>query len=304
MAGIEGKKIVVTGSESFIGREVIRQAIEKGATIIGLDAVSKSETTTHEVDVRSPEIADVIAEGVDAVIHLAAMSRDADCRGNAHLCFDVNVLGTLNMIGTSHRKNVGQFIFASTEWVYDWFEEGQPRREGDAIDALALTSEYALSKLVSEANLRQLYNQNAMATTILRLGIIYGPRTENWAAVESLTHKVAFDDELTVGSLATGRAFVHLSDIAAGIIASVGQTGLQTINLQGRRLVTLGEIIETAKKVLGTNPRVIESNREAVSIRNVDASRAKQILGWEPIIDIEEGIRSLLPSLGIKHQSN
>lgn len=299
VADIKGKTIVVTGSESFIGAEVIKQARTAGATVIGIDARATTDNTTHEADIRSSAIGDLIPEKCDALIHLAALSRDSDCRDNARRCFDVNVLGTLNLLDAGRARNMGQFIFTSTEWVYDWFEDDKPRREDDPVDLMALSSEYALSKLVSEANIRQAYQQNGMASTILRLGIIYGPRKNNWAAVEALTNTVATKEQVEVGSLKTARAFIHVADIASGILASVGLTGVETLNLQGKSLITLGEIIAVAGRLLSRSPKVVEKSPENVSVRNVSGEKAWSKLDWEPVIPIEDGIRSILPTLGL-----
>ena len=93
-------KIIVTGSESFIGKELIKQCKKEGISVIGIDIVNSvsGDYDYHKIDIRSPEIANVIPEDVDALIHLAALSKDSDCRNKAYECFDINVMGTLNLI--------------------------------------------------------------------------------------------------------------------------------------------------------------------------------------------------------------
>ena len=88
------------------------------------------------------------------MVHLAALSRDPDCKNKAIECFDVNVMGTLNLIKSTSVKNVKQFIFASSEWVYDKFIDSKEKNEESIINIENHFSEYALSKLVSESNLR------------------------------------------------------------------------------------------------------------------------------------------------------
>ena len=127
-------------------------------------------------------------------------------------------MGTLNLMDAAHSRGVRQFIFASTEWVYDSFSEDEIKTEDSVIDIGKLDSEYALSKLVSEQNLRQRFAYGFCDTTILRFGIIYGPRFKNWSAVESLFHAVGTEQEVRIGSRQTGRCFIHVEDIAAGIL--------------------------------------------------------------------------------------
>jgi UDP-glucose 4-epimerase len=292
-------RVFVTGCRSFIGCEVLRQCEAKGIEVAGVDLVATGKTGCSVADIRNASVAEKIPSGVDAVIHLAAMSRDPDCKDKAYACFDCNVMGTLNLMDAAKARGARQFIFASTEWVYDRFEEGVVKQEDDPIDMSRLTSEYALSKLVSEANLRQKFQRGFCPVTILRFGIVYGPRKDNWSAVESLLHAVATQDEVGVGALGTGRRFIHVSDIASGILASIGLQGFEIINLQGKEMVTLGDVIAAAARVLGRNPKVIERTPKQVSLRMVGDVKAKQLLQWSPAIGIEQGLRSVSDFLGL-----
>jgi UDP-glucose 4-epimerase len=288
--------IFLTGSGSFIGREVLKVCKAKGIKVTGVDMVETGLEGSSVADIRSPDIAQKIPENVDAIVHLAAISRDPDCRNRAYQCFDANVMGTLNLMEAAQKRGAKQFIFASSEWVYDSFQEGVDKREDDVINLAKLTSEYALSKLVSEANLRQKFQHGFCPVTILRFGIVYGPRKNNWAAVESLLNAVKTQDEISVGSVKTGRRFIHVADIAAGIVAAIGLPGFEIINLQGDKMVTLGDVIETSKKLLNRNPKVTEKTPEQVSLRVVSDEKAKRLLKWRPQISLADGLKSVLES--------
>jgi UDP-glucose 4-epimerase len=292
--------IFLSGSGSFIGREVLRVCKDKGIKVAGVDLANTGQEGCSVADIRSPDIAEKIPANVDAVVHLAALSRDPDCRNRAYPCFDINVMGTLNLMEAAKAKGARQFIFASSEWVYDSFQEGVVKKEDDVIDIAKLTSEYALSKLVSEANLRQKYQHGFCPVTILRFGIVYGPRKDNWAAVESLFNSVYTQDEITVGALKTARRFIHVSDIASGVMAAVGLPGFEIINLQGAKLVSLGEVIETSKKLLNRNPKVIERTPAQANVRLVSDEKAKRLLRWRPEISLVAGLKSVADFLGIK----
>lgn len=290
--------IFVTGTRSFIGGALLKLCAERGVTVCGIDAVGGGAETTV-CDVRSSDVADLIPENVDAVVHLAALSRDPDCRNKAQLCFDVNVMGTLNVMEAARRRHARQFILASSEWVYDRFVPGVEKTEDDVVDPLALNSEYALSKLVSEANVRQAVGNGFCAAAILRLGIVYGPRRTNMSAVEALTTAVAEKDEVTVGALATARRFIHVDDVAAGILASVGREGLDTFNIQGPELVSLERVIKAAEAATGRHPAIRETGAGLPSIRPVSSIKAERLLGWRARIGIEDGVRTLAEGLGI-----
>ena len=287
--------IVVIGSESFVGQEFIKQCIGKKISVIGIDSVDTRnvEYTYHQVDIRSSEIHEIIPNNADAIIHLAALSRDPDCKERAYECFDNNVMGTLNLIKCAKERKVKQFIFASSEWVYDEFKENQSKDENYPINSLSLTSEYALSKLTSEINLKQQYQHGFCDTTILRFGIIYGPRKNNWSAVEAIASQIKNKDKIEVGSLKNGRRFIHVSDIVKGIIKSLGLKGFNTINLSGDRIITIGVLIETCQKFYNKKIEVIEKNSNEQNIRNPSNEKAKKILNWSPEISLEEGLKTI-----------
>lgn len=290
--------LFITGCNSFIGRELITQCDAAGITVTGVDLTPSDRPDCSVADICDDNIARHLPEGVDAIVHLAGLTRDADCKNQAKKCFQANVMGTLNLIDAAQMRQAKQFIFASSEWVYDTFEPGISKTEDSPINAAKLTSEYAFSKYVSEVNLRQKYQHGFMPVAILRFGIVYGPRPANWSAVEAILNNVATKDEVTVGALATGRRFIHVSDIASGILAAVGLPGFEVINLQGARQVSLGEVISESRTLLEKDIKISESNPSAPSIRLVDNGKATALLDWEAKISLADGLRSVASSLG------
>ena len=291
--------VVVTGAGSFIGRALLRLCDAQGVQVTGIDLISLNRSDCVVGDIRSDSVADLIPENVDAIVHLAALSRDPDCRGKAMDCFDSNVMATLRLMDIAAAKQCKQFIFTSSEWVYSHFPEGEDVTEETLIDISRHTSEYALSKLVSEANLRQRHAQGFCHSTIVRLGIVYGPRASNWCAVESLMMQVYEKEQIQVGSAATGRRFIHVDDVARGILSTVGQEGFEIFNLQGSTMVTLRDVVETSGKLFGKSVEILESAPDNVSIRTVSGQKAKERLGFEPSISIHEGLESVAKFLGL-----
>jgi len=290
-------RVLVTGSESFIGKTLISQLQSTGHKIIGFDSLEPTNPSYefHQIDIRNSEINKLIPMDTDVLIHLAALSRDSDCKNKAIECFDVNVMGTLNLIKAAQLQNVKQFIFASSEWVYDKFIDGEEKNEDSEINIENHNSEYALSKLITESNLRQQHNNGFCNVTILRFGIIYGPRKSNWSAVESILSQVKNQKKVSVGSLKTGRRFVHVSDIARGIIHSFGLEGFNIINLTGNQINTLKDIIDKSQTILDKKIEVTEINSNQISIRNPSNFKAKKMIDWEPKISLKTGLESLLP---------
>ena len=283
-------KIFITGSESFVGKELVSQCLKNGIEVAGIDLIDlpSQKYEYKKMDVRSQEISDIMPVNTDAIIHLAAVSRESDCKKDLKNCFDVNAGGTINIIDAAIKNKAHNFIFASSEWVYG--ESEAVKKETD--QTLNTSSPYALSKIIGECALRQRYEESKMNVVVLRFGIIYGPRKNNWAAVESLFNSVATKDTVEVGSLKTGRNFIHVSDIASGIISSLRLPGFNIINLAGSQLITLGDILDESCKILGRHLKIIDQGKPSV-VRSISNQKAKEILNWEPAYDLEKGLKNI-----------
>jgi nucleoside-diphosphate-sugar epimerase len=293
-------KIFVTGSESFIGKVFLDLCRKNGVSAFGIDLNAPRRHDCVAADIRSPAIADLIPDGTDALVHLAAVSRDADCRANPRLAYDINVMGTVNLIESARARGVKQFVFASSEWVYGEVANQGTQTEDRPIDVTRLKSEYAFSKLAGEQILKLAHAQGFPGITILRFGIVYGPRAQNWSAVESLLNAVQNGGKVRVGSRSTARRFIHVADIASGLLAALGREGCEIFNLCGDRLITLGQVIDEGIRVLGTRVDVEETSADLVSIRNPDNTRARAILDWQPRMDLARGVRDVLTFLRVK----
>ncbi len=286
-------KVFITGSEGFVGQCLAARLRKDGVDVTAVDMAARLGSLTHRADIRSRDIRDIIPEGVDAVIHLAGLTRTPDCQNKGYDCFETNVMATLNLVDAAEARKAKQFIFASSEWVYGEWKDARIVKDASAPIDPAVLAEYAFSKFTSEINLQQKYRHGFCPVAILRFGIIYGAREKNWSAVESIFNSVCTKPEIQVGSLRTGRCFIHVEDIVSGIVASIGLKGIHVIDLQGPRLVTLGDIIETSKKITGRSPKVTETAPENFNIRNVSNTIAKELIRWQPELDLEAGLGSL-----------
>ena len=227
--------IVVTGAESFVGRVLVPLLAETGNDVVTIDTVEPSLGAGVAVDIRSPDLELHLPKGGDALIHLAAVSRDSDCAADPRVAFDVNVTGTANVVSAALGRRMRQVILASSEWVYGDVAGDEAQDESSIIDVQGVLNEYAATKLAGEMALRVAVRRGLPAGTVLRFGIIYGPRAANWSSVESLLNSVRTQDEVVVGSKATARRFVHVQDIAKGIHCLGRQSGIRDIQPGWRR---------------------------------------------------------------------
>ena len=282
--------LFITGAESFVGKRLVKHCKDKNVSYSGVDVVASEDPNISKIDICDVDLNELIPSD-SVVVHLAAISRDPDCAKNPSLANKINVEGTLNVLRSAKIRDCRQLIFASSEWVYGQVSNDSEQQESDEIQIQRLDSVYAITKAVGEHYLRLL--REDLAVTILRFGIIYGPRPSNWSAVESLFNSVKNNEEVVVGSLKAGRRFIHVDDICAGILAAVGQINFEIFNISSDSTVTLGQIIEESKKIHSTTPRVIESSPEKISLRNPSNLKAKQRLNWSPLVSLSDGLKSL-----------
>jgi UDP-glucose 4-epimerase len=287
-------KIAVTGAASFIGSALHTYCETHGIGWTGVDAAPAGPHHTISADISLPGWETALPEGLDALVHLAAISRDADCRRDPARALAVNVGGTWRVVEAARARGIRQIVFASSEWVYGDIDAGVKTEEA-VIDVAAVKSEYPLTKLAGERLLwMAAQTPPALAATVLRFGIVYGPRGSNWSAVESMCDAVAQRDRIEVGSLDTARRFIHVDDIASGIAAALGRApGFEIFNLTGSRLVTLGDIISESVRLHGRSPAVEERTPGRPSIRDIDNAKARRELGWEPRIGLRQGLEGL-----------
>jgi|LakMenEpi03Aug12_release.lakeMendotaPanAssembly.Ray.scaffolds.fasta_scaffold60037_6 nucleoside-diphosphate-sugar epimerase len=285
--------IFITGVNSFVGKALISHLKEyRLFKIYGCDLnVKKRGNNFFSADIRNKNFFKKLPKNIDIIIHLAAVSREKDCSNNIANCYLTNVVGTLNIIEATKEMNIKKIIFASTEWVYPDKIARAKADEDTFIDYNLLTSDYAKSKLISEKHLMNFYNStNKTDVTILRFGIIYGNRNSNWSAVESLFNEIKLKKKITIGSFKTARRFIHVIDICEGIIKSINLKGLNIINLQGKKLISLKKIVDVSKKILKKKIVVEEKNHNNYSLRNIISIKSNKKIQYQPKIDLKKGL--------------
>jgi len=288
------KTILLTGSESFVAHFLIKK-LKKKYNIIGIDTYKKTKNTNLIIDLRKTFFNKLKNYNIDYIIHLAAISNDRDAEKDPILCFKTNVIGTLNLLEYANRIKIKNFVFASTQWVYDFDSHINKKiNRKKIINPFKIKSVYGLSKLVSELNIKQNYETNKLNSTILRFGIIYGPRSSKLSAFEAIFFKLIEKNTIEIGSKKTGRNFIHINDICEGIQKSIKIKGFNVFNLEGDNYITLGNLISKASKILKKKIKIIETNPKNISNRNISNLFTKKKLKWKPKFNLELGLINLL----------
>jgi UDP-glucose 4-epimerase len=287
-------KVLVTGGAGFIGSHVVDKLRERGVNVRVFDMVMP--TFRQDIEFYHGSLLDLEAlrmalNGIDAVYHLAAVADVKDVFEEPHFSESINVRGTINVLEAARKIRVGRVIYGSTTWVYSEV----PEKEVDEDTALMAPSHlYTATKIASEYYCQcysKLYN---LPTTILRYGIPYGPRARSGAVVPIFVKKALNGEALTVaGDGSQFRKFVYVEDLAEGNVLALKPVAANKVyNLDGTEKVTIKQIAETVKKLVGNVPiEYVPARPGDFSGKEISTERAKRELNWEPKVTLEEGVR-------------
>ena len=287
--------LVVTGSSGFVGEKLALVAIREGYEVIGIDfkKSSKLSCLQLELDLTSENFFDEIPEN-STIIHLASLSTDGACRANPLLALDANLRATALVLENAVKSKASHFVFASSEWVYPEHPNVVAQSEKDELKLTSLNSLYAMTKLFGESLIRV---DSKIPYTILRFGIVYGPRFPPGSAAESIAWKVYLDEEVKIGSKNTSRRFIYIDDLVSGILNCI-ETGplflsQKIINISGSELISLDNLVSTSNEILKKSAQINE-NSGTPSIRNPVIDSALELLDWKPKIDLKSGLSECL----------
>ncbi|MDR4494864.1 MAG: NAD-dependent epimerase/dehydratase family protein [Nitrospirales bacterium] len=290
--------VIVTGGSGFIGSHVVDALMEAGHAVTVLDhrvRPHRSDVKFEDVDLM--DLSSVIAATKDAdhIFHLAAVS-------NVNYAYKYPVYATaLNIMGTTHileaaRIHGNQRVYlASTVWVYNGAPDEAAADETVPFYLQGAGHIYTSSKMAAEMlcqNYGQLYK---IPFTILRYGIPYGPRMREELLIPIFINKALHGQPLSIaGKGEQYRNFIYVRDIADAHVLAMSEKALnQVYNLEGSRKVTVLEVAEGIKKVLGGKVTLefIPARSGDFGGREVSATKARQELGWHPTVSFEEGMK-------------
>ncbi|HVU26545.1 MAG TPA: GDP-mannose 4,6-dehydratase [Verrucomicrobiae bacterium] len=229
----------------------------------------------------------------DQVIHLAARAGVRPSLEQPALYQRVNVEGTVNLLEAARKSGVKKIILASSSSVYG-VNAKVPFSESDPI--FSAISPYAASKLACEALGHVYHHVHKMDVTMLRLFTVYGPRQRPDLAIRKFAALITSGKPIPVfGDGGTARDYTYVSDTVDGIVAATKKEfGYDIFNLGESQTVKLSRLIELLETALGKKA-VIDRKPEQpgdVPITFADVSKAREKLGYDPKIKIEQGIKS------------
>ncbi|WP_426184833.1 NAD-dependent epimerase/dehydratase family protein [Microbacterium sp. TWP3-1-2b2] len=312
MTAIEGASILVTGGAGTIGSTLVDQLLDAGAAHVDVidnlvrgrranldDALATGRVELIDGDIRDAKLVDELVADKDIVFHQAAI-RITQCAEEPRLALEVLVDGTFNVVESAAKHRVKKLVAASSASVYGMAEEfpTTERHHHENNDTI-----YGAAKTFNEGLIRSFRAMQGLDYVLLRYFNVYGPRMDvhgvyTEVLVRWMERIVDGKPPLIFGDGQQTMDFVCVPDIArANVLAARSDVVEGTYNIASGTESSLLELAESLLRVMGSDLDVEHGPERAVNgvaRRLADITAAKRDLGWEPTIDLEEGLERLV----------
>ncbi len=292
-----GQKVIVTGGSGFIGSHVVDALVDAGHEVSVIDhrvRPHRSDVGFDDVDLLDLSSVLAATREVDHIFHLGAVS-------NVNYAFKypvyttaLNVMGTANVLEAARINGVKRIHLASTVWVYNGAPNGVPADESVPFHLDGAGHIYTSTKMTAEMlchNYGELYK---VPFTVLRYGIPYGSRMREELLIPVFIKKALAGEPLTIaGEGKQYRKFVYVRDIADAHVLAMNDSAVnQTYNLEGARKITVLEVAQGIRNLIGDQVRIefVPERAGDFGGKEVSAEKAERELDWKPVVDFEDGL--------------
>ncbi len=309
-------RILITGAAGFLGSHLCDRLIAQGHQVIGMDNFVTGDPANLAHLAGNPSFSFIrhdvsnfifVPGKIDAVMHFAspASPNPHSPIGYVNLpiqTMKAGALGTHNTLGVARAQNA-RFLLASTSEIYgDPLEHPQKETYWGHVDPIGVRSVYDEAKRFAEALTMAYHRQHGIDTRIVRIFNTYGPRMnlEDGRALPNMMKQALRGEPLTVyGDGEQTRSFCYVDDLIDGICRLLFSEEHSPVNIGNPQEITIREFAETLNRVSHNSAGITLHPQERGSgdpqRRRPDITQARQILGWEPKISLEEGFVKTLP---------
>jgi dTDP-glucose 4,6-dehydratase len=304
---------VVTGGAGFLGSHLCEHLLGQGHSVICIDNLETGslQNIDHirdaKFDFRNIDITEhvEVPEDVDFVYHLASPASPIDYLRLPLHTLKVGSYGTHHMLGLAKFKRA-RFLLASTSEVYG-DPQVHPQKEDywGHVNPIGPRGVYDEAKRYAEALTMAYHRQQGVDTSIVRIFNTYGSRMRphDGRAIPTFLRQALQDRPLTVfGEGEQTRSFCYVEDLIRGIVALADSEAHSPVNIGNPNEFTLLELAKTVLEVTESRSEIVF---EALPVddpqqRKPDIARARDLLGWEPKVELEEGLRRTIAEAGIE----
>jgi dTDP-glucose 4,6-dehydratase len=296
-------RTVITGAAGFIGSHLCEELLARGHSVVGIDNLITGDMSniahlrdkdfqfirhdvTQYIDVDGP---------VDAVLHWASPASPIDYLELPIQTMKVGSLGTHNALGLAKAKKA-RFVIASTSEVYgDPLEHPQKETYWGNVNPIGPRGVYDEAKRFAEAITLAYHRAHGVDTKIVRIFNTYGPRMRlrDGRAVPAFMSQALRNEDVTVfGDGTQTRSFCYVSDLVDGILRLLDSNTHDPVNIGNPHEVTIEQIARAIIKLVGSSSTIVYRPlpQDDPKQRKPDITRARTILGWEPKVNLEDGL--------------
>lgn len=300
---LKNKQIIVTGADGFIGSHLTEELVRQGYRVKAfvmynsfnswgwLDASPKEIRQNLQVfsgDIRDPHGVRQAVKGCNALLHLAALIAIPYSYHSPDTYVDTNVKGTLNVVQAARELEVEKVVHTSTSEVYGT-AQFIPITENHPLQG---QSPYAASKIGADQIAMSFYHSFNTPVSIIRPFNTYGPRQSARAVIPTIITQIASGKKnIKLGSLHPTRDFNYVRDTVRGFIAALESDKAvgEVINVGSSYEISIGDTVKLIGEVMGidvkieTDQRRLRPEKSEVERLWADNTKAKDLLGWEPV---------------------
>jgi len=307
---LKGKNILVTGACGFIGSHLVERLVELGALVRAfvyynafngwgwLDSLPEEKLEQFEVvtgDIRDFHCVKKAMDKVEVVFHLAALIGIPYSYIAPESYVDTNIKGTLNVLQAAREDGIAMVIHTSTSEVYGTAQY-VPIDEKHPVQG---QSPYSATKIAADMLAESFQRSFDLPVAICRPFNTYGPRQSARAIIPTIiTQIIAKRPIVHLGNTDTTRDFNYVTDVAEGFIkiAESGNAIGEVINIGSGHEISIAELFQKISELLGMNPKLetdvsrVRPPSSEVERLCADNSKARDLLGWEPKVQLDEGL--------------
>lgn len=310
------KTVLVTGADGFLGSHLCDALVERGANVVALvrpssRAVSSSGWSLRNIahlenritivwgDVRNAFSVLKAMRNVNIVYHLAAQSHVALSWEYPVETVETNILGSLNVLESARREGVGQAIYLGSDKEY-----GQPKYLPlDEDHPLLISSPYATSKIFGDMLFNMYLKDYNLPTIVTRMSNVYGPRQSEEKVIPSFILCLLRGKKPRINLVnkneTPARDFVFISDVIQALLA-IGEQKEKCIgeilNFGSGEATRIDDLALLIIQMMGLEiePEYCELTSQDIPTEKVNFDKAKRLLGWKPLVTLEEGLKQTI----------
>lgn len=293
-------KVLVTGGAGFIGSHLVESLVSQGIEVSIIDNLVSGQSyhshplaVFHHMDICSRDAkAVIVREKPDVVFHLAAQTDVQKSLQDPQYDAQVNICGTINLLEACREAQVRKLIFTSTSAVYGDLHKESISEE----DPVSPISYYGLSKWAAESYIHLFHQLYGISYTILRFSNVYGPgqiAKGEGGVVAVFLDRIHAKKQLNIhGDGEQTRDFIYVKDVIRAIQAAAERGDQEIIQVSSSRKTSVNQLVSMLSRIHGSPVEIIHTpaNKGDVKHSCLDNRKAYELLQWQPLIDLSDGL--------------